>query len=279
MHTVATLSATRSHPWKWSALSLLMRSLGRWSEGIDLGFRRGFDSGEMLDYVYENRARGRYLVGRLFDRVYLDQVGWRAIRARRALLQRALEQEIAANRHLGRPTHIVDLAAGPGRYLLAVLAAHPGADLSALCRDLDPSGLARGRALAKGLGLRRVYFEQADALDPTTLAALRPRPSVVVVSGLYELLLDDAQVQSSLRSIHALLAPGGVLLCTTQVAHPQLEAIAHLLVNRHGAPWVMGLRAVEEVDGWARQAGFAQVASAHEPLGLFAVTRCVKGED
>src|SRR5687767_9205082 len=68
---------------KWRALSLLMRTAGRASEGIRLGYRHGFDSGPMLDYVYENRARGSFVFGRLVDRVYLDSIGWRAIRARK----------------------------------------------------------------------------------------------------------------------------------------------------------------------------------------------------
>ncbi len=58
---------------KWRALSALLRTLGRTSEGIELGYRHGFDSGPMLDYVYENRARGRLLLGRLIDRFYLSR--------------------------------------------------------------------------------------------------------------------------------------------------------------------------------------------------------------
>lgn len=261
---------------KWLVPALALRTLGRWSDGIALGFRRGFDSGEMLDYVYENRARGRFLVGRLFDRLYLDQPGWRAIRERRALLRRCLEQAVAANRRQGHPTHVADLAAGPGRYLLEVLAAYPGDDLSAVCRDLDPGGLEQGRALAARLRVRNVRYELGDALDPACLATLRPVPNLVVVSGLYELLLDDSLVRRSLRDLCHLLPPGGVLLFTTQVAHPQLEAIAHLLVNRHGAPWIMGLRHVDTVEAWARQAGFAEVSTALELLGLFAVTTARK---
>ena len=56
---------------RWRALSMLMSSVGRLSKGIDLGYRFGFDSGEMLDYVYENKAQGRLGIGALLDRLYL----------------------------------------------------------------------------------------------------------------------------------------------------------------------------------------------------------------
>ena len=42
----------------------LFQALGALSDGIDTGRTFGFSSGEMLDYVYENQARGRGPLGR-----------------------------------------------------------------------------------------------------------------------------------------------------------------------------------------------------------------------
>ena len=42
-----------------AGVSLLLRTVGQASDGIR-GYRHGFDSGPMLDYVYDNRARGRF---------------------------------------------------------------------------------------------------------------------------------------------------------------------------------------------------------------------------
>ena len=64
--------------------STLFRQLGALSDGIDVGRTFGFSSGEMLDYVYENRASGWGPLGRWIDRIYLDSIGWRGIRERRA---------------------------------------------------------------------------------------------------------------------------------------------------------------------------------------------------
>src|SRR5205085_10628068 len=52
-----------------------MSTLGRSSEGVNLGLQTGFDSGESLDYVYRNEARGRSALGKLIDRNYLDAIG------------------------------------------------------------------------------------------------------------------------------------------------------------------------------------------------------------
>src|SRR5262249_39661714 len=56
----------RFAPVRW-----LMKGPGRLSRGIRLGWKHGFDSGAMLDYIYENRAQGVTPLGRLIDRLYL----------------------------------------------------------------------------------------------------------------------------------------------------------------------------------------------------------------
>ena len=268
--------------WKWQMLSGLMRSAGCLSRGIALGYAQGFDSGVMLDYVYTNRPQGRFLVGALIDWVYLRAIGWRAIRARKALLQALLRREVAAAGGAGAPVTILDVAGGPGGYLLELCrewqAGDPArpAGVTVICRDRDPRGLALGRARAATWGLANIRYEPGDALDPQALAGVTPRPDLVVVSGLYELFVDPAVIRQSLRTLYALLPTGGRLLFTTQVRHPQLDFIAHVLVNRDGQPWVMVCRALAEVEGWAHAAGFAAVESQQEPLGLFAVTVCRK---
>lgn len=260
---------------RWWPLRLLLGSVGRLATGIRIGRRHGFDSGTMLDYVYLNQAHGRLGIGRLIDRAYLSAIGWRAIRARRVLLTDVLRERIAANRHAGRPTRILDVAAGPGRYLQDLLLGeqNPG-DVRILCRDRAPDGLRRGADLAATRNLGdRIRYEAGDAFDPApTEQALGGRPDVIVVSGLYELILDDDLVRRSMGRLRDLLAPGGTLVFTTQVEHPQLAMIAGVLTNRDGEPWVMRCRSVDEVETWARAAGFDAVGSRAEPVGLFTVT-------
>jgi SAM-dependent methyltransferase len=259
---------------KWALTRLALSTVGRLSEGVRIGYRHGFDSGTMLDYVYEDRPRGAAGIGPLIDRVYLNAIGWRAIRARAALLGSVLHSEIASRP--GRPVRILDVAAGPGRYLQDVLQALPPADrdrVRVLCRDLAADGLRRGRELAAARGLSQIWYETGDAFDPApTDASLGGPPDVIVVSGLYELILDEHVIRNSMATLRKLLTPGGTLVFTTQIRHPQLELIANVLPNRHGQPWVMTCRPLAEAESWAADAGYHPVTSVAESNGLFTVT-------
>lgn len=260
---------------KWAVMRALLSTAGRASKGVRIGYEHGFDSGTMLDYVYVNKAQGSFVVGRLIDRVYLNAVGWRAIRARRELLKEMLRDEVERNRRQGQPTRLLDVAAGPGRYLQELLQASgpEKGDVRVLCRDLAPAGLEQGQAQADAAGLRGIYYEVGDAFNPApTDVALGGAPNVIVVSGLYELLLDDELIQKSLGRLFEMLAPGGAIYFTTQTQHPQLEFIANVLPNRDGLPWVMKCRPVGQLEAWVRRAGFRQVESRQEKVGLFTVT-------
>ncbi|MBI2849706.1 MAG: class I SAM-dependent methyltransferase family protein [Chloroflexi bacterium] len=266
---------------KWRATSLAMSTIGRTSDGINLGYRYGFDSGEMLDYVYENRARGALLVGRLLDRIYLNAVGWRGIRARKGLLKAVLRGELQARLDAGKKTVLLDVASGPARYLIETLQElkagnEDASKITIVCRDLDAKGLEWGKERASEAGLTNIRFELGDACDPASLAKVRPRPDIVVVSGLYELFADVAPIRCSMAGIFAILQPGGKLFFTTQVNHPQLEMIANVLTNRQGKPWVMDCRSIETVEALAREAGFKVIGSQMEPVGLFALTTAEK---
>lgn len=270
--TALTTPTVAPERLRWRLMRGALRIGSRLSDGIALGYRHGFDSGPMLDYIYRNEAHGAPLIGSFVDRCYLNQVGWRAIRARRVLLDATLTQLIDERRATGIPTHIVDIAAGPGRYVLELVARLGGDDLSVTCRDLDPEGLRQGAALAATLGLTHVRFLQGDATDPVDLSRIAPAPGIVIASGVYELLTADALIQRSMVGVRGLLPGDGSFVFTAQIAHPQLELVANTLPNRHGEPWVMGTRSVRTVESWAHDAGFRDVRTAAEPNGLFAVT-------
>ncbi len=250
---------------------LMMRTVGKTSDSIRLGITRGFDSGEMMDCIYRNRASGRYGIGWLIDLFYLDQAGCRGLRGRKVELKRVLRETIAAQRAQGIRPVIVDVASGPGNYLVETFAEDGGKDITALCRDRDEHGLTRGRALAQQFGVENIRYARGDALNESELRALTPRPTIMIASGFYELLNDDEMIRRQMRLNRAALAPGGAFIFTTQVNHPQLKLIAKTLNNRDGEPWVMKNRAAAQTEGWARDAGFQQISSVLAPPGLYAV--------
>lgn len=255
---------------RYVAVKWALKTVGRLSAGVRLGWRTGFDSGATLDYVYENRPRGMTPIGRLIDRAFLDSVGWRGIRQRRLHLQRTLRGALA---HVGArgPVHVVDIAAGPGRYVLETLQSERQ-PVTALLRDAKPENIEAGRQLAARLHVDGVTFAQGDAFDATSLAAIRPRPNIAVVSGLYELFPDNAPVMASLRGLADAVEPGGYLIYTNQPWHPQLEFIARTLTNREGKRWIMRRRTQAEMDGLVRAAGFRKVSMEIDRWGIFTVS-------
>jgi hypothetical protein len=130
--------------------------------------------------------------------------------------------------------------------------------------------------LAARLGVSGVRFARGDAFDARDIAAVRPRPTIAIVSGLYELFPDNAPVSASLRGVAEALEPGGYLVYTNQPWHPQLEFIARTLTNREGRPWVMRRRTQAEMDQLVRAAGFRKLAMEIDRWGIFTVSLAQK---
>jgi hypothetical protein len=259
---------------KWRATRAGLRFGGTLSEGIRLGLDTGFDSGSTLDYVYRNEARGKLGIGKLIDRNYIDAIGWRGIRVRREHLRELLRLAATRLRAAGLPVHALDVAAGHGRYVLEALAQGDVRADSIRLRDFSELNVERGRALIAELGAQQIAtFERGDAFDPTVLPALPgPRPTLAVVSGLYELFADNDLVRRSLAGIAAAVPPGGYLAYTGQPWHPQLEFIARALTShRGGAAWVMRRRSQAEMDQLVAAAGFRKVEQRIDRWGIFTV--------
>jgi SAM-dependent methyltransferase len=257
---------------RWPLLRLLMRTVGRLSKGIRLGWQAGFDSGATLDYVYENRPQGTTPLGRLIDRAYLNSIGWRGIRERRSLLEKALRSVIASTGAAGKPVRLVDIASGPGRYVLETVRRLDHVPASILLRDYQEANLEAARRLAQELRLQNVSVERGDAFDRASLAAITPRPTIGIVSGLYELYPGNEAVQESLRGLADAIEPGGHLIYTNQPWHPQMEFIARVLRNREGRPWIMRRRTQAEMDELARAAGFEKIQQEIDRWGIFTVS-------
>ncbi len=259
---------------RWRVVRAGLRFGGTLSEGIKLGIDTGFDSGSSLDYVYRDQARGSGPLGRMIDRNYLDAIGWRGIRVRRIHLHELLRVAMGRLRAAGLPVHAVDIAAGHGRYALEALASGEAHADSIRLRDYSELNVDKGRALIAELGAGAVArFDQGDAFDRNALATLDPRPTLAVVSGLYELFPDNDLVRRSLQGLAAAVPPGGFLVYTGQPWHPQLEFIARALTShRGGEAWVMRRRSQQEMDDLVRAAGFVKIDQRIDRWGIFTVS-------
>lgn len=249
-----------------------MKTGGRISPGIGLGWRSGFDSGLSLDYVYRNKSGGSNRVARAVDSAYLGSIGWRGIRQRKAALEKLLRRVIEQAHSVGHPVRILDIAAGGGRYVLETMHALREIPMRALLRDYKAENVSAARALADELGLSDVVVEEGDAFDRASLAAIQPRPTIAIVSGLYELFPSNTPVAESLAGLADAVQPGGHLIYTNQPWHPQLEFIARVLQNREGKPWIMRRRTTAEMDQLVARAGFEKLEMEIDRWGMFSVS-------
>lgn len=258
----------------WALTRFNLRLGGLLSVGVALGHRTGFDSGSTLDYVYRNTPAGRGPLGRLIDRAYLDAIGWRGIRQRKLHLEELLRRAMDALHAAGRPLRIMDIAAGHGRYVLEALENYPLRPDSIRLRDFSDINVRDGNALIRDKGLQSIAsFVKADAFDRQSLAAVAPRPTIGIVSGLYELFPDNDAVCRSLAGLADAIEPGGYLLYTGQPWHPQLELIARALTShRGGQAWVMRRRTQAEMDQLVAEAGFEKLQQRIDEWGIFTVS-------
>jgi hypothetical protein len=259
--------------WYYKAQRLGMKTIGRLSDGVRLGWRTGFDSGQTLDYVYANEPRGITPLGRWIDRSYLNAIGWKGIRVRKENLQKLLKQAIKETHNAGRPVHVLDIATGGGRYVIETLRDLARLSPTALLRDWKPENLEVARKLAQQLEVEGITFTQGDAFDQQSIAQVSPTPTIAIVSGLYELFPDNEMVLRSLKGVSQALDENGLLIYTNQPWHPQLEMIARVLTShRDGKPWIMRRRTQAEMDELVRSVGFEKLTMEIDPWGIFTVS-------
>ncbi len=259
----------------WALTRLMLRFGGSLSRGVRLGHETGFDSGSTLDYVYRNQAQGARILGRLIDRNYLDAIGWRGIRQRKVHVEELIQVAATRLREAGQPVHVLDIAAGHGRYVLEAFERGAISEPDTLTlRDYSDLNVEAGRALIAAKNMDRfARFVRADAFDADSIAAAEPRPTLGVVSGLYELFPDNDLIARSLGGLARAIGPGGYLIYTNQPWHPQLEFIARALTShRQGTAWVMRRRTQEEMDQLVTAAGFRKLTQRIDEWGIFTVS-------
>jgi alpha-beta hydrolase superfamily lysophospholipase len=258
----------------WALTRLSMKIGGMVSDGVALGHRTGFDSGSTLDYVYRNTPQGKGVLGRLIDRNYLGSIGWRGIRQRKLHLEELLRAAMERLREKNMPVRVIDVAAGHGRYVLEALDGAAAKPDSILLRDYSDINVDAGAKLIAEKGLSDLAtFVKGDAFDRDDLVAVEPKPTLGIVSGLYELFPDNDMVRRSLAGLAAAIPPGGYLAYTGQPWHPQLELIARALTShREGQAWIMRRRTQAEMDQLVKTAGFRKIEQRIDEWGIFTVS-------
>ncbi|HZX14250.1 MAG TPA: class I SAM-dependent methyltransferase family protein [Thermodesulfobacteriota bacterium] len=248
--------------------SLFLRTIGMFSEGMRIGFIYGFDSGMIMNYVYQNTPSGRFYIGKVLDRIFLNQVTCKAFRAIKEIQKNVIKNYLQERN--GNPTFIVDLASGKADYIYDALR-ETNANVKVLLRDIDETALKESRVIAERFNLlKKVSYEQGNALDIKSLERIHPKPNLIVEVGLYGIIHDDELLRSHFFELKDILNPGAILF-NVQTYNPQIELIARVLKNRDGERCVWHLRPVELVIGWAEKAGFNEPQVIMDPYGIYSV--------
>jgi predicted RNA methylase len=262
------LPARSPRAWRFAAERAASRAGALLSDGLRIAYAHGFDSGPFMAHVYANRPAGRTALGRAIDRRLLERRTCVAFRDIRALAELAVLEAIDGS--AAAPV-VADLAAGPAPYLLRALAARPGA--RAILADVDEAALAAARSAARELGLdERVAFTRADAFDRRALAALDPRPDVVLELGLYGIYHDDARIERHFLDLAELVGPGQIVF-NVQTRNPEIEHIARVWRNAAGGRCVWRLRPVEQILGYAAAAGYRPQSITADRHDIYRVVR------
>lgn len=154
-------------------------------------------------------------MGRFFDYVYLQSIGWRGIRQRKVHLEELLKLAINKLYDQNYSVDIVDIAAGHGRYILETINQIANKPNSILLRDYSDINVLAGQTLIEEKGLVNIArFEKGDAFNREQLAQLSPKPTLAVVSGLYELFSDNQLIRNSLSGLADSIPEGGYLIYT-----------------------------------------------------------------
>jgi predicted RNA methylase len=269
------LPAASPRAWRFAAARAGSRAGALLSEGLRIGYSHGFDSGPFMAHVYADEPRGRTALGRAIDRRLLARPTCVAFRDIRALAQSAVLEAIDA---AGTEAPVVaDLAAGPAPYLLRALAERPAA--RAIAGDVDTDAIDSVRSAARELGIDdRVQTLRADAFDRDALAALDPRPDVVLELGLYGIYHDDARIERHFLDLAEVVAPGQIVF-NVQTRNPEIEYIARVWRNAAGERCVWRLRPLEQILGYAAAAGYRPASVSSDRHGIYRVVRLEREGD
>ncbi len=261
---------------KYAFYGLMLRTLGQTSDGIKLCFKEGLTSGKMLDYVYRNQPSGSWGIGKLLDRAFLNNAGWEAVRQRRQNLELLLGESIDDLRQRGSTISLLDVASGPGAYILSVLEKKNGTDLLARCRDYDDRWAQEGQAVAHQKKMMNVLFEQGDAFNRSEILALKPKPNLAVASGFYDWFTDDEKIKDSMRIIYDALETNGYFVVSNQASHPDLEFTEAVFLDLRKEPLRMTMRPKEKVNQWLTDMGFTVEKTLQDAQGYYSVTKARK---
>jgi CRP-like cAMP-binding protein/SAM-dependent methyltransferase len=187
----------------------------------------------MMEMIYTNRPQGDGRLGGLVDQWCLNTSAARAVRGRRSLLKKLLEQEAALRASRRETMRILNLACGSCRELFDFLGEKTDpAPVEAICLDADPEALEFTHQKVDVFSHRAVIrFMQTDVLRWVLGRDKHPfGPLDFIYSAGLTDYLEDPLFQALARRAYEYLKPGGVFVAGNfGPGNPNRAFMDHLL--------------------------------------------------
>lgn len=256
--------------WNYEFQKWALSKIGFISEGMNLGLKYGFDSGISLDYVYKNRPQGRFGIGKMMDKNYLNAIGWRGIRIRKKHLLQQVENAIETLQKQGKKVKILDIAGGTGNYLFDIKEKYPQVEI--VINEFIQSNIEQGERIIREKGYQDIRFTNYSCFEKATYQKLDYQPNITIISGIFELFGDNDLVNSAVSGVASVMEKGGFVVYTGQPWHPQLKIIAFVLKSHQEKDWIMRRRSQSELDRIFRHNGIKKQSMLIDDFGIFTVS-------
>ncbi len=230
-------------------------------------------TGYNFDHMYENKAEGYSVVGKLVDRVLLSLPAVRATRNRKMNIHKILMNEIENHKIENKTTRIVDIACGAGRYLLDVSKVFQGKSIETLGVDSDLRSIAKGEELARKYNVAEasLRFLRGNVFRLRLLKRLGRniewRPNIIVSSGL-TVYIDDEKVLDMLKQVYDGLERDGLFLVDSQESNPSRKLMEKVCNTKDGA-WILYYRPPAIWRKWLYEIGFRDIRVSSDRWNMY----------
>lgn len=205
----------------------------------------GAESGVNFEHMYNNVPEGRFVIGKIIDKVLLGLKACQATRIRKDEIKSILWNEVQNNMMCNRKTKVLDLASGGARYLRELKEEHNSGQIESICVDKDINCVRLGRELSGKEGVANIRFFRADMFKLDFLKKFgskkKWRPNVIIASGLLIYFNDDTS-EKILKAIYDALPASGIVVFQSYENLDTKKLMRKTLATSTGENWTLYYR-------------------------------------
>lgn len=230
-------------------------------------------TGYNFDHMYENKPEGKFLIGKLIDRIVLNFPSVQATRNRKKNIMKILSDEIENLRIQNQPIRIIDAACGASRYMIELNDTYRDFACEVIGVDYDRKSLKLGSLLAQRYRINESHLRlvKGNVFHLEHLkrfgTKINWRPNIVVASGLID-YLDDDQVRVAFTEVYQGIENGGLFLFSSQESNPTRKLMEKICRTNEG-PWIIHYRKPAGLRRWLHETGFRDVMIGKDKWNMY----------